>query len=83
MSNPRISAALKARVTKRLAAYNVDARVAGPSLEGVAAGVDAAVTKGVQTARRLFAPAGSGLPVAGVAVKGSDAVEDGRRVQRK
>ena len=78
MSNPRISAALKDRVTKRLAAYNVDARVAGPSLEGVAAGVDAAVTKGVQTARRLFAPAGSGLPVAGVAVKGSDAVEDGR-----
>ncbi len=77
MSNPRISAALKDRVTKRLAAYNVDARVAA-SLKDVAAGVDAAATKGVQTARRLFAPAGSGLPVAGVAVKGSDAVEDGR-----
>lgn len=78
MANPRISAALKDRVTKRLAAYNVDARVAGPSLEGIAAGVDAAVTKGVQTARRLFAPAGSGLPVAGVVVNGADALEDGR-----
>lgn len=68
MGNSRISAALKDRVTKRLAAYNVDAR---------AAGVDAAVTKEVQTARRLFAPAGSGLPVPGIA-RGVSGAGDGQ-----
>lgn len=68
MDNPRISAALKGRVTKRLAAYNVDAR---------AAGVDAAVTKEVQAARRLFAPAGSGVPVPGIA-QGASGAEGGQ-----
>ena len=67
MANPRISSDLKGRITARLADYGVDARIASPSLGGVAAGVDGAATEAVQNARRLFARPGSGLPVPGSA----------------
>lgn len=62
MANPGISTALKDCVTRRLGDYGVDARAAGPGPDGIAAAVDASAARAAQTARRLFAPEGSGMP---------------------